>query len=58
MISVIIVSHSMFVFSALNILCALLIRPSNISYYGVLRRVPCAMWWVLVGDFIKSGVYM
>ena len=30
---------------------------SDISYYGVLRRVPCAMQWVLVDDFIKSSVY-
>ena len=31
---------------------------SHIGYYGVLRRVPYALQWVLVDDFIKSSVCM
>ena len=27
---------------------------SHISYYRVLRRVPCAMQWVLADDFYKE----
>ena len=29
---------------------------SHMHYYGVLRRVPCVMRWILADDFIKNSV--